>query len=103
MNFIIFDLEATCWQTESERKGRTQEIIEIGAVKINEFGKTESRFESFVRPIIHPNLSDFCRSLTSITQVDVNRADTFSKIAANASNTEKCNQQKHHGRTEEIL
>jgi inhibitor of KinA sporulation pathway (predicted exonuclease) len=82
MNFIIFDLEATCWQTESERKGRTQEIIEIGAVKINEFGKTESRFESFVRPIIHPNLSDFCRSLTSITQVDVNRADTFPEVIA---------------------
>jgi inhibitor of KinA sporulation pathway (predicted exonuclease) len=77
MNFIIYDLEATCWQTEAERIGRTQEVIEIGAVKINEYGKIQSRFESFIRPVIHPQLSDFCKQLTSITQIEVNQADTF--------------------------
>jgi inhibitor of KinA sporulation pathway (predicted exonuclease) len=80
MNFIIYDLEASCWQYESERIGKTQEIIEIGAVKINEHGKTISRFESFVRPVVHTILSDFCRQLTSISQIDVNQADTFPTV-----------------------
>jgi inhibitor of KinA sporulation pathway (predicted exonuclease) len=82
MNFIIYDLEATCWQTEAERVGRTQEIIEIGAVKINEYGKVDSRFESFIRPTIHPQLSPFCTQLTSITQIDVNQADIFPIVVA---------------------
>ena len=77
MNFIIYDLEATCWKTESERSGRTQEIIEIGALKINEYGKVDSRFESFIRPVIHPQLSVFCTQLTGISQVEVNQADIF--------------------------
>lgn len=77
MNFIIYDLEATCWQTASERNGRTQEIIEIGALKFNEYGDLDSRFESFIRPTVHPQLSSFCTNLTGISQIDVNRAETF--------------------------
>ncbi|KNY30102.1 hypothetical protein [Pseudobacteroides cellulosolvens] len=33
MNYIIFDLEATYWEKEN---GRKSEIIEIGAVKLND-------------------------------------------------------------------
>ena len=33
MNYIIFDLEATCWEHD---RNRINEIIEIGAVKLNE-------------------------------------------------------------------
>ena len=77
MNFIIYDLEATCWETKTESNGKAQEIIEIGGLKINEYGEIMSRFESFVRPTIYPQLSDFCQRLTTITQVDVNQADTF--------------------------
>jgi 3'-5' exoribonuclease 1 len=77
MNFIIYDLEATCWETKSESNGKMQEVIEIGALKINEEGEILSRFESFVRPTTYPQLSDFCTRLTTITQVDINQADTF--------------------------
>ncbi len=80
MNFIIYDLEATCWQTATERERRTQEIIEIGALKINEYGELLSRFESFVRPVIHPQLSSFCTKLTGISQIEVNRAETFPTV-----------------------
>ena len=75
MRFIIFDLEATCWKNEpfSDK----MEIIEIGAVALDENGVDESEFGCFVRPVVHPKLSDFCRSLTSITQSDVNGAQTF--------------------------
>lgn len=77
MNYIVVDLEATCWDSQSSRNGRVQEIIEIGALKFNAHGDLDSRFESFVRPTHHPNLSDFCKQLTSISQVDVNQADSF--------------------------
>ena len=42
MNFIIFDLEATCW--EGKPPNMVQETIEIGAVRINPYGEVEDTF-----------------------------------------------------------
>ncbi len=77
MNFIVFDLEATCWQN---RPPQTQEIIEIGALKFNEYSEYVDYFSRFVKPVIHPNLSPFCTELTTIQQKDVDRADKFPKV-----------------------
>ena len=74
MNYIVFDLEATCWQ---DRSVQPNEIIEIGAVKVNEHGQITSEFSQFVRPKVHPILSDFCTELTSIRQSDVVDAPHF--------------------------
>ena len=73
MKYIIVDLEATCWE---ERKGQN-EIIEIGAVMVDESGTIISEFEQFVKPILNPILSDFCTQLTSITQEQVDNAPNF--------------------------
>lgn len=78
MNYIIYDLEATCWLGRPP-KGYN-EIIEIGAVKINEYGENLGIFSSFVRPTVNPILSGFCKKLTSITQDQVNTARTYSKV-----------------------
>jgi 3'-5' exoribonuclease 1 len=59
----------------------TPEIIEIGAVMLNGYGEVLSKFNRFVRPILNPNLSAFCQELTSIRQSDVDRANTFDKVA----------------------
>lgn len=80
MNFIVFDLEATCWEDDTQLKRHTQEIIEIGAVLILENGEEDGSYQSFVRPKHHPNLSNFCMNLTSITQIDVNRAGFFPDV-----------------------
>ncbi|TNE61786.1 MAG: exonuclease domain-containing protein [Bacteroidetes bacterium] len=77
-NFIIYDLEATCW--ENMPPGFVQETIEIGAYRINHYGEVRGRFNRFIRPIVHPTLSPFCRQLTTIDQLDVNRADTFPDV-----------------------
>ena len=75
-NLIILDLEATCWR--SGTKVDRQEIIEIGAVRLD-----PSRFEplgdyqTFVRPVATPELSEFCTELTSIVQDDVDAAPAF--------------------------
>lgn len=78
MNYIIYDLEATCW--ENPPPGFVQETIEFGAFKVNHFGEVRGKFNRFVRPSVHPTLSPFCRDLTSITQQDVNRADYFPEV-----------------------
>lgn len=86
---IIFDLEATCWDDrrpeadipkegtpeyaqfilETYWQNNDMETIQIGAVKVHY--KTMdiiSEFNIFIKPVIHPILSDFCINLTNIQQ-----------------------------------
>ncbi|OMD74170.1 MULTISPECIES: 3'-5' exonuclease [Paenibacillus] len=76
MNYIIFDLEATCWEND---RSRQNEIIEIGAVKVNDKLEIVSEFQTFIRPKLNQQLADFCKKLTSITQEDVDKAPGFSQ------------------------
>lgn len=78
MNFIIFDLEATCWLGRPPQ-GVT-EIIEIGAVKFNGYGEDLGSFNMFIKPKVNPVLSPFCKKLTSISQEDVDRSPHFDKV-----------------------
>lgn len=78
MNYIILDLEATCW--EQRDAGQKNEIIEIGAVKVNEQGIATDEFARFVKPSLHPELSEFCKTLTSIRQHQVDKADLFPQV-----------------------
>lgn len=78
MNYIIFDLEATCWMGRPPHG--VNEIIEIGAYKVNEFGEVKGVFNKFVKPTLNPILSGFCKKLTSIAQDDVDRANLYPKV-----------------------
>ena len=84
MNYIILDLEATCWKDRNTEK--QNEIIEIGAVKVNAEGKITDEFNEFVKPKLHPILSDFCTELTTIGQRDLDSADTYDKVIARFKN-----------------
>jgi 3'-5' exoribonuclease 1 len=83
MNYIIFDLEATCWEGWDKSQNET---IEIGAVKINDDKNLVSEFSSFIKPLKHPVLSDFCKSLTSIKQEDVDSAPYFNEVVEEFKN-----------------
>lgn len=78
MNFIIYDLEATCW--EGKPPNKTQEIIEIGAYSVNGYGEVTGSFNKFIRPVLNPNLSMFCRDLTSIEQEYIDRSNEFPEV-----------------------
>ena len=78
MNYIVYDLEATCW--ENQHSHQVQEIIEIGALKIDRYGEFLGSFERFIRPKVHPNLSPYCRELTTIDQIAINRARPFPEV-----------------------
>lgn len=64
----------------------TPETIEIGAVKMNAYGDVLGQYRRFVRPVLHPQLSLFCRRLTNIDQVDINRAAEFPEVAEDFMN-----------------
>jgi 3'-5' exoribonuclease 1 len=82
MKYIIFDLEATCWKTKEEAPC-AQEVIEIGAVKLDDAGNLISEFDTFVKPTECPILSDFCKELTTITQDQVDGALEFPEAVKN--------------------
>ncbi|MCB9751463.1 MAG: exonuclease domain-containing protein [Myxococcales bacterium] len=75
---VVLDFEATC------RPGgapQPQEIIEFPSVLVDlEAGRVIDEFSTFVRPVHHPRLGEFCTELTSIRQEDVERAATFPEV-----------------------
>ena len=74
INYVIVDLEATCWENN---KDHHMEIIEIGAIILDENFEAIDEYQSFVKPIVNPILSDFCKTLTNISQADVDSAPLF--------------------------
>ncbi len=75
--YLIVDLEATCSDDGAVPRGE-MEIIEIGAVVQNAHTfEIESEFQGFVRPVHHPELTEFCTGLTGIAQSQVDGAPLF--------------------------
>lgn len=75
--YLIVDLEATC-SDDGTVPRHEMEIIEIGAVvQSSRTFEIESEFQTFVRPVRHPELTPFCTELTGITQRDVTGAPPF--------------------------
>lgn len=77
MNYIIFDLEATC---DNNNDSFEKEIIEIGAVKISDTFEVVDTFNMFIRPVLNPILTTFCKELTSIEQQDVDESSLFPEV-----------------------
>jgi len=76
-HYLVVDFEATCCDRGTVPREH-MEIIEIGAVMVNADDLfVEGEFQSFVRPVRHPELTPFCRKLTSIRQADVDAAPDF--------------------------
>ena len=80
--FVIVDVEATCFARgdKSQPRGFKNEIIEIGAVKLDENGKEIDVFAKFAKPKTYPVITEFCRTLTTITQDDIDRADDLKDV-----------------------
>ncbi len=68
-------MEASCWLGRPPHG--INEVIEIGAVKVNDYNEVVSIFSKFIKPTVNPILSDFCKRLTSISQDDVDKTKTF--------------------------
>uniref|UniRef100_A0A0R3VU45 Exonuclease domain-containing protein n=1 Tax=Taenia asiatica TaxID=60517 RepID=A0A0R3VU45_TAEAS len=77
-SFMVLDFEATCFD-----RGRVQhqEIIEFPVLLLEAQSCREiDCFHRYVRPVIHPQLSDYCTRLTGIIQDMVDSQPTFPTI-----------------------
>lgn len=80
-DYVVIDLEATCWRERTPRQ--VMEAIDIGAVRMDgETLRVYDEFSTLVRPVEHPQLSDFCRRLTHLRQRDVEEAPHFTVALA---------------------
>ncbi|KAM9579517.1 3'-5' exoribonuclease 1 isoform 1-T1 [Guaruba guarouba] len=78
----VVDFEATC--EEGNPPEFVHEIIEFPVVLLNTHTlEIEDTFQQYVKPEINPKLSDFCISLTGITQDVVDKAETFTQVLQN--------------------
>lgn len=79
-NLLVLDLEATCSNTGSVPRHES-EIIEIGACMVSHRESADfqilEEFDIYVKPAIHPTLTEFCTELISIQQKDFEGAVLF--------------------------
>ncbi|BBI34807.1 3'-5' exonuclease [Cohnella abietis] len=79
LTIIVYDLEMTV----RRKKGQIAEIIEIGAAKVGlveDVPQIIETFQSFVKPVIVPQLTTDTTTFTGITQDDVNGAATLAQV-----------------------
>jgi inhibitor of KinA sporulation pathway (predicted exonuclease) len=77
---LVVDLEATCWG-DALHPREDMETIEFGAVLVSmsDLRPIDERWW-FIKPRLHPRLSDYCTNLTSITQGQVDRGLPFEEV-----------------------
>ncbi|KAK1353024.1 hypothetical protein POM88_052862 [Heracleum sosnowskyi] len=76
-NYCITYSEATC---DKAKNPHPQEIIEFPSVIVSSLtGQLEACFQTYVRPTCNQMLSEFCKDLTGIQQIQVDRGVTLSE------------------------
>ena len=68
MNYIIFDLE---WNQGAEEEQGIGEIVEIGAVKLNDHFEIADELRLYIKPHLYPKLHSRIAALTGIRQQDL--------------------------------
>lgn len=74
---VVFDLEFTSWPGSLDQDwalpGQFREIVQIGALRIDEDCRVVEEYEALVRPVFNPQLSPYVIELTGIDQSAVDR------------------------------
>ena len=79
MQYVVLDLE---WNGSYSKKahGYFNEIIEIGAVKLNGALQVTDHFQQTIRPVVSKKLSSIVTDLTHIQADDLEDGTTFAKM-----------------------
>ena len=82
MNYIVFDLEWNqCPQGKARENPRIPfEVVEIGAIKLNEEKKEIDTFHEVIRPLVYHKLHFRTREVIHIDQAELDHARTFSPV-----------------------
>ena len=78
--YFVVDIEATCWEQSNVRDNN--EIIELGVVACDDLGNILDNYQSFVRPVISPKMSKFCRNLIKIQQKCIDEAEPLDTVVS---------------------
>jgi sporulation inhibitor KapD len=76
---LFIDFEFTMPDRNEKYKGFTPEIIEAGAVSVQN-GAILEQFSSFVAPSLFPELSERCKSFLHISQEQVDKGISFADL-----------------------
>ncbi|UCM87956.1 3'-5' exonuclease [Streptomyces marincola] len=75
--YVVCDLEFTSWPGALEQDwagpGQLREIVQIGALRLDDAHTVVEAHEALVRPVANPRLSEYFTGLTGIGQEDVDR------------------------------
>lgn len=85
MYYIIMDLEWNNSYVKSTQKF-INEIIEVGAVKLNSKLETVDTFSELIKPVISKKLRSRIKNLTHITNDDIKGGKPFSAVMADFEN-----------------
>lgn len=81
MQYIVIDLE---WNQSLDGKpgktGLTFEIIEIGALKLNERWEVTGEFQEVVQPQLYPRMNEIIGGMVPISQEELDGARTFPEV-----------------------
>lgn len=85
MNYIVFDLEFNQKHPDEiiendNLKGLTFEILQIGALKLDQDLNTVSTFNSFVKPTVYKTLHPYVVEITNITDEKLAFASDFTNV-----------------------
>ncbi len=82
MNYIVFDLEWNQYSTESQEvKELPFEIIEIGAIKLNDRGVMISEFSKLVKPSVYLEMNKITSRLIHLQMQELLRGEPFVEAA----------------------
>lgn len=84
MNYIIFDLEWNQGVSHGEKRDKKMplEIVEIGAVKLNEEREMISEFSELVKPQIYHEMHNITRKIIHIQMEELEKGRPFEEVMA---------------------
>jgi len=78
LEYIVLDLE---WNQGKYAKELTFEIIEIGAVKLDEKRNVIDTFHRIIRPVVYPRLYEITKQLIELTEAELKQGVSFEEAA----------------------
>ena len=84
MNYIVFDLEWNQGSTKRDRKRKELpfEIVEIGAVRLNDALQQTGTFHRLIRPQVYRYMHRITGGIIHLTMEDLQQGDLFPEVAA---------------------
>ena len=81
MNYIVFDLEWNQGDTGQEEPGIPFEIIEIGAVKLDQEGRVAGKFSQLVKPTVYQRMHQATGRLIHLQMKELENGTPFVQTA----------------------